>query len=451
MVAAWLADATTNLNPIADALLQSLYRYISNPASLLHDPALHRSLTGLMSKLFAQLVAEMRKLGAIIVSANFNSIIICTGYTKYLLEALRRRELFSWLELAPVRWWHALLFRDPYNWGGLEAVVPASLLAEGAAEVEEEEEAGQEGEQPTFRFHWNLKEYLPQALQEPFVVLLTEFVYLPWREAKNAALRGASQGGSQAVADAAKAEELQAQHLQGYVLDHFTDRLLKLVADAQRCMVHGSERPEQQFPQLAGSHLTSEELGTPALAFVRTICHVLALDSRVTDAVAILRRQLLKLLHVREFGSQAEFKELCLGFTLPDVICSYCNDCRDMDLCRDDELARKNWQCRVCSQTYNMAAIERRLVAVLQQRIREYQVQDLQCMKCKQVASGHLKQLCGLCSGSMESTQPLAVFCKQLVVFSNIARFHGFELLGELAQCMLAATKQMRGAFGGKP
>ena len=66
---------------------------------------------------------------------------------------------------------------------------------------------------------------------------------------------------------------------------------------------------------------SQEELGSPALAFVRTICHLLALDSRVSDAVAVLRRQLLKLLHVREFGPQAEFKEVCLGFTLPDVIC----------------------------------------------------------------------------------------------------------------------------------
>lgn len=32
-----------------------------------------------MSKLFAQLVAELRRLGATIVSANFNTIRLCTG------------------------------------------------------------------------------------------------------------------------------------------------------------------------------------------------------------------------------------------------------------------------------------------------------------------------------------------------------------------------------------
>ena len=49
------------------------------------------------------------------------------SYTKYLLEALKRRELFQWLEMVPVRWWHALLYRDQYNYGGVEAVVPADL------------------------------------------------------------------------------------------------------------------------------------------------------------------------------------------------------------------------------------------------------------------------------------------------------------------------------------
>lgn len=65
-----------------------------------------------MQKLFLQLVSEMRRLGATVVSANAHSIILCTGkrsisaaagYTRYLLDALKRRELFSWLGLTPIR------------------------------------------------------------------------------------------------------------------------------------------------------------------------------------------------------------------------------------------------------------------------------------------------------------------------------------------------------------
>lgn len=72
---------------------------------------------------------------------------------------------------------------------------------------------------------------------------------------------------------------------------------------------------------VSASSGSQEELGTPALAFVRVVCELLSLDARVADAVSILRRQLLRLLHVREFSAAAEFREPCLGFTLPDVIC----------------------------------------------------------------------------------------------------------------------------------
>lgn len=51
-----------------------------------------------------------------------------------------------------------------------------------------------------------------------------------------------------------------------------------------------------------------DELGAPALAFVRTVCAVLALDSGLQQEVAVLRRNLLKLVHVREFASASEFK-----------------------------------------------------------------------------------------------------------------------------------------------
>ena len=71
--------------------------------------------------------------------------------------------------------------------------------------------------------------------------------------------------------------------------------------------------------------------------------------------------------------------------TAPSLDCSYCNDCRDLDLCRDDELARHRWNCRVCEQPYNQASLEQRLVLALQHRVREYQLQDLQCVRCKQV------------------------------------------------------------------
>jgi DNA polymerase epsilon subunit 1 len=52
----------------------------------------------------------------------------------------------------------------------------------------------------------------------------------------------------------------------------------------------------------------------------------------------VLRANLLRSLHVREFSSEAVFLEPCRTHVLHDVICTYCLDCRDLDLCRDEQL-----------------------------------------------------------------------------------------------------------------
>ena len=59
-----------------------------------------------------------------------------------------------------------------------------------------------------------------------------------------------------------------------------------------------------------------EELGTPALAFVRAVCDALRLDAAVEEEVAELRHNLLRLTHTREFAPAAAFKvraAACVG------------------------------------------------------------------------------------------------------------------------------------------
>ena len=54
--------------------------------------------------------------------------------------------------------------------------------------------------------------------------------------------------------------------------------------------------------------MLQEELGTPALAFVRAVCDALRLDAAVEEEVAELRHNLLRLTHTREFAQAAQFK-----------------------------------------------------------------------------------------------------------------------------------------------
>lgn len=76
---------------------------------------------------------------------------------------------------------------------------------------------------------------------------------------------------------------------------------------------------------------------------------------------------------------------LCAPVAMPR---SHCNDCRELDLCRDEVLQQGSWDCPNCGSGYDKAAIESRLVAALQARVKEYVLQDLHCTKCKQVRMG---------------------------------------------------------------
>ena len=53
------------------------------------------------------------------------------------------------------------------------------------------------------------------------------------------------------------------------------------------------------------------------------------------------------------------------------------------------------------------------------------------------VPVGSQRCSCELRSGELRPTLPSAVFRKQLVVFRNIAGFHGFELLEQLSDWLL--------------
>ncbi|CAL8464190.1 g3725 [Coccomyxa elongata] len=453
----WLLDTVQTGNRFSDALLTNLWRWLCSPAAALGCAGLQRTVQGLMRKTLAQLVADLKRLGARVVAADAHSLILATskhnltaavGYVDYLLDAVGKRELFSLLRMELERFWHSLLFRDRYNYFGILADIPAqlqdsltqhpgALTQGGAAElhVPEPDEAALEA--PAFDHIWTIKDYLPPKVHEAFLSTLTEFVLLPWREAMRASVEGASQGGSQAVAEARGAAAAQEAWLKANMGAHFSRKLLGVVKRIERHMGPHDGDASHQFPRLAGSYLSEEELGTPALAFVRAVCDALRLDPSVEEEVLVLRRNLLLLTHTLEFAPAAEFREPCRSFVLRNVICSYCNDCTDLDLCRDPALQEHQWSCRKCGCAYELATIEAQLLRSVRLRARAYQLQDLRCLKCRQVLQGHLRRNCDQCGGTLRTTEPAAAFTDALTVFRNVATYHGFQLLQDATEWLL--------------
>lgn len=67
---------------------------------------------------------------------------------------------------------------------------------------------------------------------------------------------------------------------------------------------------------------------------------VLSLDTNITNQVNKLNRDLLRLVDVGEFSEEAQFRDPCRSYVLPEVICHSCNFCRDLDLCKDPSFSQ---------------------------------------------------------------------------------------------------------------
>ena len=165
MVSEWIhmVSVDQGSNSLADASLIHLYRYLCDFGgnSLMNDPALHRIVYGLMSKLFKRLVHELRSLGADIVFANFHTLIIHTKkhtldaaeeYIEFLTATVKAKEIFNHLHLGTKRVWEELLWLERENWGGLEmrsespsaqrlAIENAELPEQGGGSIEPDGEA----------------------------------------------------------------------------------------------------------------------------------------------------------------------------------------------------------------------------------------------------------------------------------------------------------------------
>ena len=467
----------------------------------LHAPALAAAAGSLSRRLLAALLSDMARLGARVVAADEASVILATGraglapalaHADYLLSALSRRSggLFNLLALSPQRWWHSLLFRDRWNYAGVRAGLPAEvagLLAvpgqvtgggpAAAAALASAATAATASALETTDIEalWTIQAYLPPLAQAMFAAAVTEFLYQPW---KNVAAGGGGGGleecenetpppspwaanpaddpdapaptppvvggvatqaacAAAGTASAAAGEGAQAAWLRKHMATTLGRRLLRFVYDARATMCSDDGDPTHAFPVLAGSHLSEQELGTPALALTRAICEALALDRAVADEVATLRRNMLREAAAREFSSSAAFIDPCDTFVLRSVPCGACGGAADLDLARDPALQAHRWACATCAAPIDTGDVEARLLACVSAAGRAHATQDLRCCKCGACAKGRLSSNCDRCGSALELTRPAGVTARDLRTLRRVARWQGFDLLDDATSWML--------------
>ncbi|XP_014670833.1 PREDICTED: DNA polymerase epsilon catalytic subunit A-like [Priapulus caudatus] len=459
MVQTWLREVSTYENIFADHQLMHFYRWLRNPSAMLYDPALHRTLHGMMVKFFMQLVAEFKRLGSTIVYANFNRVIICTKkrnrqdamvYVDYIVNSIRSRDLFHSIDIQLQGCWDVLMWLDPTNHGGIRGKLPED---EGETKLNNEEEeegmgvalsqnSNTEEEGPEVEMNWNIANYLPEecACQTNYNIVIGGYIVEVYQHGQKE-LRQITPGNT----PVRRKRATQSQNIdntttpstvsfsQELISEEMTQRLFSMTQKIQKKLSGSHDDMQDVFPKLPGSHLT--DLKSPALEFVKAICQVLSLDASIVNQVTKMRRDLLKLVGVGEFSDEAIFRDPCLSYVLPEVICKVCNHCRDLDLCRDPYLLQDGsntvaWQCIQCHSEYDRNAIEQALIDAVQSKSMGFVLQDLKCIKCNAVKQLNMSYYCE-CAGDFTHTVSQKDFTIRMRTFHNIARYYNMELLKE--------------------
>nr|KAG5708707.1 hypothetical protein BaRGS_034924 [Batillaria attramentaria] len=297
MVQGWVRDVTTYNNVFADNQIVHFYRWLRSPSALLYDPALRRTLHNMMKKVFMQLIAEFQRLGSVIVYGNFNRLILCTkkrrlmdalSYVEYITNSIRSRQLFHLIDLCYDQCWEVLIWLDPANHGGVKGKLPNRPSSGDKDKDNSDDEQNEEAEEEEEELNKSDNEDEPE-------------IEMNWNLMNFLPEAGACQTNFSMI-------------VAGYILSVYT------------------RMQEEQRHNTPGN--------TPVKRRHASQTQVLALDSNISIQVSKMRRDLLKLIGVGEFSSEALFKDPCLSYVLPEIICKSCNHIRDLDLCRDPYLSQ---------------------------------------------------------------------------------------------------------------
>ncbi|EFC40096.1 predicted protein [Naegleria gruberi] len=392
---------------VPDLLLSNLYRWCCNTHAKLFHPEILAFIYRLQKKVFLQLCAHFKKCGCRIIYANFTKIIVDTGknttdeakvYTDYLKSSIQQQKLFTWVDIEVKNTWSNLLWFNQDNFLGFKE--------------DQETETGLSSDP-----HIDLLSELPESVRVHLVFYLSTYMYecLKYRRSLDEKI---------STMKAEEVQKIQEEHAQEYLTTKFSEGLMEVMSN-----------------QLKELSLQLESEKDIRLEFVNAICHMLSIDLFIRDEVNVLKRSLLKLLGVKEFSSESMFKRSQNIFKVPDMICSFCSSCCDLELGKPT--TENIFKCKHCSNDFDKSLIEGRLIDYVQNKMVGYQLQDLQCSRCSQINANNVLERCH-CSGKWISAQvenKSEKVADTIHLIHSISQQHNFDTLNEIISYMLKKKK----------
>uniref|UniRef100_A0A8D9ASY8 DNA polymerase epsilon catalytic subunit n=2 Tax=Cacopsylla melanoneura TaxID=428564 RepID=A0A8D9ASY8_9HEMI len=292
---------------------------------------------------------------------------------------------------------------------------------------------------------WNMMEYLPEdaGCQAQFNVLVASYISKVYQHLQANSAIGATprrrRNPSQALVSqqlGVGAHETSVEFVKEFINAELAQKMFRVAEKIHKKVP--SMRVESRDAMLSRTQGKGDLL-KPALELVKSVCKVLELDTSITDEVTRLKRNLLRLIGVGEFSSEAQWTDPCLSYVLSEVICESCNHCRDIDLCKDphrvldEDGTTLHWQCPVCEHFYSNQTIEYLLIDALNRKTMAYTLQDLQCCRCYQIKMDNMSPQC-VCAGQYQTLISGKDLPAALATFGNIARIFQMPLLEEVVE-----------------
>ena len=436
-----LTEEVRRRNQLASQLLEHLFRWIMSPSATFFDPQLYRLFHNLMKRVFDMLIGQIVHFGADIVYASFEKIVINTnktvlrnslGYVSYVIAAIGKKDTFEHIEIKPTRFWKYLMWMDQFNWGGVEYSNIESLHNALVAEDPQGADGGKNDTEiiTDIDMRWGIAEILPTTHRETFMRTLTEYLHgLPDFDQKDK------------EAWTKSADKL---------LSKLKRALLKTVSESIKTV--SANVDDENAEQDEFSHSVSSKLSGSAanVEFVKLLIAVLSLDSLTEKSILLLRRDLLSCIGLKEFSKKAEVVRERDPLILSQIICEYCNFCRDLDLTRDtidnqshdedgtdgNKQQQGFWRCSACHMEYDKSHIEHQLISLITNTVTAWQLQDIQCTSCKFIVAEDLRSYCARCTGKVKTKNERGAVSRTIGHLRRISKVHGMETLSEISDLL---------------
>lgn len=457
MVKAWWAEACRG-NRLADVMVQHLVRWVEAPASCLYDRHLHYYVQMMSKKAMQQLITDFRRVGSHVVFASPTRLLLQTSkqevenayaYSQYILKSIQQKPLFHFLGLEVKDYWDILLWYDAYNYGG-----------KGTSSITEETDISN----LETVVHWQISQFLPVPLQPVFDDWVIAFIEIMQNlkrpsDLSNEATPRATQLPSAFIS---LTDDPNSTEVTTVLQDDFSKPLKKqitaLIRRQREEMLHPELASDWSFPSLPGGTLETtdpRQSRDPALELVKSLMQIVSLSKPLQLEARLLRKELLALFDVREFGREARFENPSASLRFENLVCDTCTMTRDLDLCRDEDIlpssqdtsediVNKPWRCPSCQSEYNKIALEESLIARIQASLLSWQTQDLKCKKCGvlQGDDSIFGDHCS-CGGEWTGTMDRGEIKTRLRVMERASSAYGLRMLSSVIEgvktmCMIS-------------